>query len=239
MTDSIRRNPQVGKWPLRKRALAIAGALVILTGVWSGVVFLGVKSEPASDTLRPDFQAGSPTPSAAGAGSVTARVSRDHYTPWPAKPQVVGPPAGFPRPAAARAKVEVAPTTGSSVDSLVEPPPPSRDELAKESTRDGDEFSPEDAKAILLDETRGSAIKLVLIDKLRTQDPGAVIPILVAYLEAPGSSAGAYTKPTAVKVLTDLRDPRADEALGKLASTSSDERVRVAIAALRAKEKSR
>jgi HEAT repeat protein len=136
-------------------------------------------------------------------------------------------------------KTELAPRTAATIRVRPEPPPASPEELKKESERTGDDVTAEDAKALLLDEKHSSALKLAVIDKLRTQDAQDVIPVLVAFLEGPGSPAGIYTKPTAVKVLADLKDPRADEALSRLARTSPDERVRLTIAALQAKEKSR
>jgi hypothetical protein len=172
-------------------------------------------------------------------GSVTAQVSQDHFYPWPAKPQVIGPPTGIPNPSHDRPKPQTGQTTPAASMVAREPSPPSLEDLKKESARSGDELAVEDARTILLDDKCSSAIKLAIIDKLRAQDPQDVIPILVAFLEAPGTPAGIYTKPTAVKVLADLRDPRADEALSKMAQTSPDERIRLTITALQAKEKAR
>jgi hypothetical protein len=116
---------------------------------------------------------------------------------------------------------------------------PTLEELKMEATRSGDDLASEEARAVLLDEKRSSALKLALIDKLRAQPPEEAVPVLVAFLEAPAGPAAAYTKPTAVKVLKDLKDPLADEALARLSRTSPDECVRLTIAALQAKEKSR
>ncbi len=170
--------------------------------------------------------------------SKTVRFSDSQHHPWPPKPEVAGPPAGSgvpvtmpPRDLAARPKTPPPPQP--------EPPAPSAAALKEESLRTGDQITAEEAREVLLDDKKSSALKLAVIDKLRGQDPEEVISVLVAFLEHRSTPAAAYTKPTAVKVLSDLRDPRADEALQKLARSSPDERVRLTIAALQAKEKTR
>lgn len=172
--------------------------------------------------------------------STTVRVSEPTFHPWPPKPEVIGPPAGTGSPAAvASHPPDIAAKPQASLPSRPEPAAPSLAELKDESLRTGDQVTAEAAREVLLDDKKSSALKLVVIDKLRTQDPEEAVPVLVAFLEHPATPAAAYTKPTAVKALADFRDPRADRALEKLAQSSTDERVRLTIAALQAKERSR
>lgn len=214
---------------------ALAGAAALAA---AGLGWLAIRTpaEPTERSTKPGADAVAPAcdPAVHRQVSVTAR-SQPTFHPWPTKPEVIGPPADALSPAAPIRKN----TRPASLPTVAEPKAPTSDELKKESSRTGDEMTAEAAKEVLLDDKKSSAVKLAVIDKLRGQDPAEVVPVLVAFLEAPASDAARYTKPTAVKVLSDLRDPRAEEALARLAQTSADERVRLTIMALQAKERSR
>jgi hypothetical protein len=236
---------------LRARSVRSTGLLLTLSiGLFvGGAALIRVLRGPASSVgmgewgtaPHPSGQVPPLGPPLSAGGSVTVRLKQDHFTPWPPNPQVIGPSPGATgsgpgKPESQESKKDqpAGPPRPSS-----EPPVPTAEELKRESARDGDELSAEDARAVLLDERRSSALKLAVIDKLRTQAPQEAVPLLVAFLDAPAGASGAYTKPTAIRVLKDFQDPRAEEALLRLARSSPDERVRLTIAALEAKEKSR
>jgi len=173
-------------------------------------------------------------------GTVTARLSQDRLYPWPPRPEIVGSPAARANSDTSTVSHQENIASATPAPKLApEPDAPSRADLKKESLRTGDDLAGEDMRSMLLDEKRSATVKLALIDKLRTQPAEQVVPVLLAFLEGPGGPSAAYTKPTAIKVLKGLKDPLAEEALAKLARTSQDERVRVTIASLGAKETSR
>ena len=238
MTEPV-ASPVRSKTGVKLARWIAAGILGLAVAVGLASTILRGPKPEISATSSPTLMNSPALRPLAKPNSMTVRLSDPVFHPWPPKPEVIGPPAGMPNPVKDRPKPETAKIAPTSAMVAREPLPPSLEELKKESARTGDELAGEDARAILLDEKRSSAIKLAIIDKLRAQDPQDAIPILVAFLEAPGTPAGNYTKPTAVKVLADLQDPRAEEALFKLAQTSPDELVRLTIAALQAKEKSR
>lgn len=171
----------------------------------------------AAAFLWPSPRTPSTPPAATGtAAPVTARLKQDGWHPWPLQPEVVGAPR---RRAAAPAAAPV------------EPAAPTPAEVKKESLR---ALTPEEARAILLDPKKSSTLKLAVLEKLRGQPPEKVVLILVAVLQAP--AGGSAVKPSAVKLLADLKHPLAAAALADLSGSSTDERVRVTIASLRAKE---
>ena len=115
-----------------------------------------------------------------------------------------------------------------------EPPlPPSRDRIKEVSAwkvENSDDFKK--ATELLLDPKQASTLKLVAIDKLRAAPPADVVPVLEAFLAAPAPPGGAFTKPTAIKVLVDFDHPLADAALGRIAKATDDERIQIALSAL-------
>jgi hypothetical protein len=235
MTEPAAASPRSIKNVKRYR-WAVAG-LVGVAALGSGWMLVsGPRSAdpkpPALTKVEKQFT----PPSPAIPTKKTVRATDPVHHPWPPKPEVAGPPAGSGTP------YRAAPSTSVQAVKLTvmsEPAAPSPADLKDESLRTGDLVTAESAREILLDEKKSSSLKLAVIDKLRSQNPDEVVPVLVAFLEHPASPAAAYTKPTAIKALADLRDPRADQALQKLARSSTDERVRLTIAALQAKEKSR
>jgi hypothetical protein len=162
-------------------------------------------------------------------GRVTVKLTERSFHPWPPKAQVVG------RAEPASNQEASSSPLGAIATATAEPAPPSAEELRKESLRTGDAFSPEDARVALLDPSVSSAIKLAMIDKLRTQPVDLAVPVLVAFLETPASAAGVYTKPTAIRALSTFKDPLSEEALSRLRRSSADERVRLTIDALQVK----
>lgn len=187
----------------------IVGSALLLAAGASIMMFSPTKHPPASP--MPDA---SPKPAAV----VTAKLAQDRWHPWPPQPEVVG----VPRPGSPAA---AAPP--------LEPAAPTPAEIKKESLRT---LTSDEARTILLDPKKSSTLKLSVMEKLRGQPPEKVVPVLVAFLQAPASAP--QLKPSAVKLLADLRHPSADAALADL-SAGPDERVRVTIATLRAKESTR
>jgi hypothetical protein len=228
---------------LRNAVLGLAGGAAILAGgvlVWELAGGKTSRGAPPAAVVAP---AKSEAPGGTrGQRSVTARLSQDRFYPWPGKPEVIGPPQGSPGRTVTRQSTKTSDLLPKPTDQRsgrAEPAPASPEDLKTESLRTGDELSLEGARAVLLDEQKGSSLKLAIIDKLRTQNPQDAIPMLVEFLGQAPSASSAYTKPTAVKVLVDFKDPAADEALCTLSRTSPDERVRLTIAAFKAKEASR
>ena len=113
------------------------------------------------------------------------------------------------------------------------PPPPSAQKVQQVAGwKVGEEGTLEKARALLLDADQSSTLKLLAIEKVRKFPADRAVPILLEFLESSRPPDDAYTAPTAVRALVDLRHPLGDEALAKLAKSPRDERVRLAIASL-------
>lgn len=204
-----------------------ASALVILLG--AGVLVIALSFSRRPDPPRAAF----PKP------SVVA------VEPAPLLPEIapeapkyvwqVWPPAETPIIQASPDKEAKAAAPTKNV--IAEPAPPSIGELREVAawTRGGPDTLRK-ARELLLDPARPSTLKLAAIEKLRGVAVEEAVPALLEFLESPAPGGGAYTKPSAVKVLLDFGHPLADDALRKLASTAADERVRLSIAHLSRRE---
>ena len=150
----------------------------------------------------------------------------------PTKPVVLGPPAGEEDDAPKTEKVRV-----SRVPPLIEPSPPSPNRIrAVASWEAGTPETLEKARELLMHPGQPSTLKLIAVEKMRGFRAEEGVPILIAFLESPASPGAAYTKPTAIKILADMKIPLADEALARLAVTTDEDRVRLAIATLGRRE---
>ncbi len=154
-------------------------------------------------------------------------ASKRPWHPWPPKEIVIGPPSvGAKAPENKEAK------DGPTLEEkkpLEEPPKPTLADLKEvASWKAGDPETLKKAQGVLLEPKASSTLKLAAIEKVRTLPPEDAVPLLVRFLEAPAPQGGAYTKPTAVKVLVDFKHALADAALERLAN-ASDDRVRLAI----------
>lgn len=127
------------------------------------------------------------------------------WQPWPPAPIVIG-----------------RPQSEKAAPPLTEPGLPAGDALRKSLA----------ARPSAPDPSQPSPLNLVAVENLKALPAEKAVPALVAFLEAPAPAGGAYTKPTAVRALVELNHPLAEAALAKLAKTSTDERVRLTIAAL-------
>lgn len=175
------------------------------------------------ETLKPAAEA--------PASASSSRPRAPSVKPWPPK-EVVLSQGGT---AVGTAKAATPPQAPEAPKAQpVEAPGPTAEEI-KELTawKAKDVDTPEKAKEILLDPARSSAMKLIAIEKLKVVPAETLVPLLVDFLEADAPSGGAYTKPSAVKVLTTMSHPLADDALARLYACSTDDRVRLSIASFK------
>lgn len=221
----------------RAGIIVLAGTSLLLCAA-AGVFWTTTRRQP---TMTPPPGAVSqPRPADLKGVSASSRGASWHS--WPAQEQVVGPPGGLiaapsaPTASPEKKKEESRPAASRK---LAEPAAPTTQELKTESLRTPETLSPSAARAVLMDPMKSSTLKLAVLEKLRSGAPEETVPVLVAFLGSPGGAATAYTKPTAVRLLADLKHPLADDALANLSQTSRDEGVRLTIAALRAKEGTR
>lgn len=111
-----------------------------------------------------------------------------------------------------------------------EPPAPTPQRIREVSSwPEGSEDTLSQITVLLGDPSQPSALKLIAIEKLRAYPAERVVPILMAFLTTPSPAGGAYTKPSAVKVLFDLG---ATDSLASIAAGTTDSRVKLAIASL-------
>ena len=182
-----------------------------------------------------------------------SKPSPEPAKPWPPQDVRLGPPAGSARKAVEEPadpkpgkKASVLDGSGDKPEHGPEkksappvPPPPSAKtivELARWSPEKGNLAGR--AREILMSEAESPTLKLIAIQKVQSLPPEEAVPILVDFLETPPARIAAESKPTAVKALVDFNHDLADEALSKLADTSQDEHVLLAITAFTGKKRS-
>jgi len=214
-----------------RRVLGAIAGVAVFGGLIVGCIWTASRSKPAP-VPEVERQVAEPptsttTTTAPGANGSPAATP---WTAWPPHEVVLGPPAGW---------ADKSPQTLKKADA---PPTVAAGPLtAGESSgisQSGD-FDAAAVRAQLLDAKKTTAQKLLLIEKLKVRPAAESIPVLAAFLEGEGGTASAAAKPSAVKVLSEMKNPQADLVLSRLSYASGDEQVRLTIAALWAKEKSK
>ncbi|MBI2901235.1 MAG: hypothetical protein HYY17_13715 [Planctomycetes bacterium] len=157
---------------------------------------------------------------------------------WPEKETKVEPPASEPAaigggivlPSKGLAATATPESSSAAASEIPEPPAPTPERIREVSSwAAGSEDTLGLITALLANPAEPSTLKLIGIEKLRAYPAERVVPILTTFLSTPAPAGGAYTKPTAVKVLFDLG---ATDTLAGLAASATDPRVKLAIASL-------
>ncbi|MBI2899058.1 MAG: hypothetical protein HYY17_02670 [Planctomycetes bacterium] len=131
---------------------------------------------------------------------------------WPEKETRVEPPTtepaavagGFVPPSKGLATTATPESSATNATEIPEPPAPSPQRIREVSSWPaGSEDTFNLIAALLANPAEPSTLKLIVIEKLRAYPAERVVPILSTFLSTPAPAGGAYTKPTAVKVLFD------------------------------------
>lgn len=206
---------------MSRKGIAIGVVSAIALAAVAGAYFW--RSSTRSQAMPPKADAKAvPESATVPIVGTTASTGFTEWKSWPPKEVVVGPPAGWPHKTSAREPQN----------------PPASPSPAKDAFRKPGEYDPSPVRSQLLDPKLSSAAKLALVEKLKSRPAEESVPVLLAVLED-AKSTDAVIKPTVVRALAELKHPLADEALSRLSYASEDETVRLTIASLRAKERSK
>jgi hypothetical protein len=231
---------------MTKRSSVVAGGGLSMMALAAALLVTRSGSAPAAGPTRKAGVAVRQEQVAESRRAPPATVSQImrapiRWYPWPPREEVIGPPAGSnfgekPEAKKTDSQTSVAEPLADSLRPVkVMPPTAENLRFVLAVSVDGEGLAT--ARAILLDPFRHASVKLAVLERLKAFPPEEATAAVLEFLEGPADTADATAKPTAVRLLAELKHPAAAEALARVARTSSDERVRLAVAAMAAREK--